>query len=62
MVSGPTGNHGETVLSRVVVAANHDQERVPTLHHPMVEKIVLEMPPKHEFVMTTLAQVGMFGY
>jgi len=57
MVSGLIGNHGETALSRVVVAANHDQERVPTLHQPMVVKIVLEIKLKQENVEQTHVQV-----
>jgi len=36
MVDGLIGALGDLVLSRVVAVANHEQERVPTLHQPMV--------------------------
>jgi len=40
-----------------VVVANHDQGRVPTLHQPMVVKIVLEIWLRQENVEQMHAQV-----
>jgi len=62
MVSGQTGNHGEIVLLRVVVVANHDQERVPILYQPMVVKIALEIRLKQEVVRLETAQVRYENY
>jgi len=57
MVNGLTGSHGDLVQSRVVVVANHDQERVPILHQPMVVKTVLEIKLKLENVEQPHVQV-----
>ena len=38
MANGLTGLHGENVLQRVVVGANHERERVPTQHQLTEEK------------------------
>ncbi|KAK3736190.1 hypothetical protein QZH41_002473 [Actinostola sp. cb2023] len=39
MVSGPIGEVGGAVLSRVAVVANHEGVHVPTHHQPMVDAI-----------------------
>jgi len=57
MVSGLTGCHGEIVLSRVVVVANHDQERVPILYQPMVVKIAWEIALTRETALLETVQV-----
>jgi len=56
-VSGLPGAHGDLVLSRVAVVANHDQERAPILHQPTEVKTVLEQTLKQPLVTRMDAQV-----
>ncbi|KAK3736194.1 hypothetical protein QZH41_002476 [Actinostola sp. cb2023] len=59
--SGRTGSHGALVLPLVVVAINHEQERVPILHQPMVEKTADQLNQKQGSVEQTHVQLMESG-
>jgi len=59
MANGLLGVHGHLVLSRVIMAANHDQGRVPTLHQPKVVIIVLEQTMKRNCATPSYVLVNL---